>query len=101
MRKLTPIAVENLKPKAERYEVPDRGCAGLYVVVQPSGRRAFAVRCRVGGKSVKIPLKPGTTLHAARTEAAAILDEVRQGRDPAAARKAAKSDAADARANTL
>jgi integrase len=101
MRKLTPIAVENLKPKAERYEVPDRGCAGLYVVVQPSGRRAFAVRCRANGRSVKITLPPGTELGAARKEAAAILDEARQGRDPAAARRAAKSDAADARANTL
>src|SRR6266404_9646901 len=32
---LTPIAIGNMKPKAKRYEVPDRRSPGLYIAVQP------------------------------------------------------------------
>jgi len=33
---LTPIAIENLRPRPKRYEIPDGGCRGLRVVVQPT-----------------------------------------------------------------
>ena len=32
---LTPIAIANLKPSPQRYEVSDGGCRGLRVVVFP------------------------------------------------------------------
>jgi hypothetical protein len=37
---LTDIAIQNLKPRAVRYEVPDLGARGLRVIVQPSGRKS-------------------------------------------------------------
>ena len=45
-RHLTDIAIANLKPRPVRYEVPDPGARGLRVVVQPSGRKSYAVRYR-------------------------------------------------------
>jgi hypothetical protein len=59
--KLTPIAVENAKPKrvagnAVRTEIPDRGCPGLYLVVQSSRAKSWALRYRFKGKSKKLTL---------------------------------------------
>jgi integrase len=84
---LTDISVRNLKPAATRREVPDAGARGLYVVVQPSGVRTFAVRFRFGGKNRKLTLQAGIGLAAARKAAADALYEVQQGRDPCAAKR--------------
>ena len=62
-----------------------------HVVVQPSGARSFAVRYRLAGKSRKLTLAPGISLAGARKLAADAMLEVAQGRDPAAAKQAAKS----------
>ena len=48
---LTAIAVENLKAKDVRYEVPDPGCAGLYLQIHPGGAKSWAYRFRFAGKS--------------------------------------------------
>ncbi len=54
---LTAASVTRIKPDPKRrLEIPDRQQPGLYLVVQPSGRRSFAVRTRVAGKTVKITL---------------------------------------------
>ena len=50
-RGLTLKAVENLRPRDIRYEVPDPGCAGLYLQVHPSGVKSWAYRYRFAGKS--------------------------------------------------
>jgi integrase len=55
---LTPIAIENLRPRPKRYEIPDGGCRGLRVVVQPSGFRSWAVRYRFRGATRKLVLGP-------------------------------------------
>jgi len=93
-KKLTDIGIHNLKPAAVRREVPDGGCRGLYRVIQPSGRTAWAVRYRFGGKSKKLTLDGAATLAAARKAATDALHELEQGRDPAALKFAAKAEAA-------
>jgi integrase len=98
---LTDIAIRNLKPAATRREIPDPGARGLYVVVQPSGRKSFAVRYRFLGAPRKLTLTPGIPLAAARKLAADAMYEVSQGRDPADARKAAVEKAERAKADTL
>jgi integrase len=102
---LTALAVEKLKPNAERREVPDPGCANLYVIVQPSGKRRFAVRYRFAGKPRKLTLTAGISLAAARKAATSAMNEVEEGRDPAAAKQeakqAAKRDAEAAATGTL
>jgi integrase len=98
---LTDIAIRNLKPGPTRREVPDPGARGLYVVVQPSGAKTFAVRYRIGGKPRKLTLKGGITLAAARLAAAKAFNEVEDGRDPSAAKRQFKLAQQVAAANTF
>ena len=88
--KLTDIAIQNLKPKATRYEVPDRNAHGLRIIVQPSGHKSFAVRYRIYGKTQKLTLKAGISLAAARQACADIQYQLQQGRDPSATRRKEK-----------
>jgi integrase len=96
---LTEISVRNLRPKATRYEKPDKG--GLYLVVQPSGRKSYAVRFRVDGRSKKLTLPKGLTLAQARAQAAAALVQVERGIDPTAAKRRENEEKAIAARNTL
>jgi integrase len=100
-RGLTDIAIRNLKPGKERREIPDPGARGLYVVVQPSGSKSFAVRYRIHGQPKKLTLKSGIALAAARKLCAAAMHDVAEGRDPSAAKKEAVAKAAAAKADTL
>jgi len=99
--KFTPIGIENTQPGPKRREIPDAGCAGLYLVVQPSGRKSFAVRFRLGGKPKKLTLPKGVTLAEARAAAAAALVKVDRGDDPTAAKRREKLLAQNAAAKTL
>jgi integrase len=101
-RKLTAISVENARPKRVdgqpvRTEIPDRGCPGLYLILQPSGVRSWAVRYRIGDRSRKLTLDgAGTvTLAAARAAAAQALHQVELGRDPASDKRAARTASAE------
>ncbi len=98
---LTDITIRNLKPAAVRREIPDPGAHGLYVLLQPTGRKGFCVRYRFFGVPKKLTLPPGITLAQARKLAADAMYEVSQGRDPADARKAEAEKAERARADTL
>ena len=96
---LTKFAIDNLKPQAKRYEVHDAN--GLYIVVQPSGRKSFAVRFRIDGKPRKLTLDKGLTLAEARAAAAKALVEVEKKIDPTAAKRKAKDAHRTATANTF
>jgi integrase len=98
---LTDIAVRNMKPGTERREVPDGGQANLYIIVQPSGRRGYAVRYRFAGKPQKLTLPRGLSLADARVQAAAAMAQVAKGIDPAREKKDEKDRAAIAAENTL
>ena len=90
-KRLTALAVANLKPRAARYEVPD-GSSGLRVVVQPSGARGWCVRFRRPDRpSARLTLDSTLNLAAARIAAAAALHDVAVGKDPAALKRAAKA----------
>jgi integrase len=99
---LTDLKVRNLKPdKAKRLEIPDGKQAGLYLVLQPSGRRRFAIRYRINGSPKKLTLKSGLSLADARRLAAAAMYEVEIGNDPREAKKLEKAKSTVAAANTL
>ena len=56
---LTAPAVQKLRPGKVRREIPDGGCAGLYLVIQPSGAKSWALRFRrPGGTTAKLTLGP-------------------------------------------
>jgi integrase len=101
-RKLTAKTIENLKPGPQRREISDGG-SGLWLLVQPSGAKSWAVRYRYAGRPTKLTLGgwPALTLAAARKGAADALHELARGHDPTAARKTAALATAAAKANTL
>ena len=70
---LTELALKNLKPKDKRYLVRDD--QGLYIEVNPTGRKYWKVRYMVEGQAKKVTLGeyPYITLKAARQK----RDEVR------------------------
>jgi integrase len=99
---LTAVAIEKIKPGTARQEVPDKQIPGLYLVVQVSGKKSWAVRYRFGCKSCKLTLGqyPAIDLKTARKRAWEARDKVAEGKDPGAEKKAAKA-AASIPANDL
>src|SRR5258706_9178039 len=64
---LTPISIAALKPRRERYELSDGGCAGLRIVVFPSRHKSYIVRYRFGGVQRKVTLGSATPPDIAET----------------------------------
>ena len=117
---LTAIAVANLKPRSQRYEVSDPGCAGLRVVVFPSRKKSFVVRFRFRGLPRKLTLGPclgggngqgepadtpelntPLSLAAARELATKALRQAKSGSDPCAAKQRARQQERAAESDTL
>lgn len=92
-KELTTIALEKSKPGDERREIPDGRVGGLYSIVQPNGKRSWAVRYRFKGKPRKFTLGswPAIDLKTAREGAGAAKDKAKDGIDPGAERKASRS----------
>ena len=89
---LTPRGIEAVKPAAVRREIPDGLLPGLYLIVQPSGAKSFAVRYRHAGKPRKATLGafPAIDLASARDLGGKALRAAAEGRDPAAEKQARK-----------
>jgi integrase len=99
-KKLTARSVEQAKPRKAagnfiRTEIPDAGKPGLYLVIQPSGKKSWAVRYRFRGQPRKLTLEGFPSLAIAHRLAQAELDKVADGRDPAAEKKQARAGGAD------
>lgn len=98
-RAMTTKGVEAIKPDPEkRVEIPNPAVSGLYLVVQPSGAKSWALRYRFGGKPAKLTLGkwPMMGVADARTAATEALDAVEHGRNPAVTKMAAKADRREA-----
>jgi integrase len=93
---LTIQSVERMKPDpARRLEIPDAALPGLYLVVQPSGVKSWAVRYRASGKPRKLTIGsyPAIGLGDAREEARKAIRKVGHGLDPAGEKKDAAETA--------
>lgn len=90
--KLTAAAVEKMQPTDRRQEVPDSLCTGLYLIVQPTGKKGWQVRYRHGGTHRRMTIGgyPVLSLAAARLRAREVLAAATEGRDPSGEVKAAK-----------
>jgi integrase len=99
---LTPLAVKSAKSGQLRREIPDLGCKGLYLVVQPAGAKSWAFRYRFNGKPKKLTIGPvylgkdeppnaeldqPSTLAGARKLAGEAALQVARGTDPAKHKK--------------
>jgi integrase len=79
--------VDRIRPAKSRRELPDRtlgAVRGLYLIVQPSGAKSWAVRCRLRNKGRKFTIGtyPGISLAEARAKAGEVLGLVKKGIDP-------------------
>jgi integrase len=90
---LTTKGIEAMKPPAARLEIPDLAAKGLYLVHQPSGAKAWALRSRIAGKPVKLTLGrwPSMGLAEARAAAVEARERIERGADPVAEKRAAKA----------
>lgn len=91
---LTTAALEKFKADPDkRLEIPDGLLIGLYFVVQPTGRKSWAVRYRYQGKPRKfvVGAYPAFDLAAAREAAKTALRRVQEGADPASEKQEAKA----------
>src|SRR5262245_32278753 len=97
---LTELAVKAARPARNRAEIPDGGCTGLYLIVQPSGVKSWALRYRFEGTSRKLTLgragqKEGAlSLASARKAAIEARHRVELGVDPAPEKQAAAAASA-------
>ena len=105
---LSDLRIKNLARPEKRQEVPDSGGAGsvrgLYLVLQPSGVKSWAVRYRQAGQSRKLTIGPYPTigrLATARRRAKEALGEVAGGKDPAAMKRASQEASRAARASDI
>lgn len=98
-RKREPITsdagVRNAKVEAKQYKRRVTGTPGLYLVVAPSGTKRWIYRYKLGAGSAResmmgIGAYPRVTLKEAREKASAARDMVRDGLNPALARKQAR-----------
>lgn len=92
-RALTTKAVEAAKPGSSRREIRDPGLSGLYLVVQPSGAKSWALRYRFAAKPRKLTLGrwPVMGVADARAAASEAIEAVEQGNDPNAAKRTTKA----------
>lgn len=98
-KKLTQKGIEAIKPDpAKRLEIADASHPGLYLVVQPSGAKGWALRYRQAGKPAKLTLGkfPVMGLAEARKAASEALAKVEAGGDPITEKKQAKAAKLDA-----
>lgn len=94
----TPKGIEAIKPDpTKRREIPDPALAGLYLVIQPSGVKSWALRYRYAGKPKKLTLGrwPVMGLADARGAASEAIGAVEHGNDPGAAKMKAKAERLD------
>ena len=90
-KKLTALKVEQARANPhKRIEIPDAGKPGLYLVIQPSKKKSWAVRYRFRGQAKKLTLDGFPSLGTARKLAQDALDAVAEGSDPAAEKRAKK-----------
>jgi integrase len=83
---LTALAVERAKPGPARREIPDGLLRGLYLIVQPTGAKSWAVRYRYRSafpRKLTIGPWPAIDLATARDLGAKALRRVAVGDDPA------------------
>jgi len=83
---LTDRVVQQAKASGGRVEIADAVVPGLYLIVQPTGVKSWAVRYRIGRRTCKLTLPgryPVHSLAKAREAARTALASVADGQDPA------------------
>src|SRR5262245_39082212 len=83
---LTDKQIKFMKPGEKRVEVPVGSPSGLFLVLHTSGKKSWMFRYRYRGRTrgLTFPKQyPAMTLAAARAEAEAAIDKLKEDKDPA------------------
>lgn len=101
--KLTDRFCHNAPATSKRQEIADLGLPGLYLIVQPTGAKSFAVRYSISGKGTKATLGsyPAIGLARARELAKGIIGQVTTGIDPKVAELERKQEEARLKSDKL
>jgi integrase len=88
-KKLTKKVVDGLQAAEREYSLHDTELKGFHVRVFPSGEKTYALRYKLRGATRRIAIGSTTifTAEQARTQAMALKQRVREGRDPAQERR--------------
>ena len=91
MANLTALKIKGLKPGPKTQRVADG--RGLYIVIRPSGSRAWVLRCTLDGTRTDLGIGPfpDVSLARAREKAQEIRGKVVDGHDPRAERRQPKT----------
>ncbi len=96
-RLLTQLGVDKARPRGRRYELPDGpgGVPGFALRVGETGVKSYVIRYRVAGQQRRVTLGPASimSLATARARARVLVDQARQGIDPAADRAVRREQA--------
>jgi integrase len=96
-KRITQSVVDAARPEAERYVLTDSAIKGFWLVVEPSGRKTFKLRYRVGGgrgstvREPKIGDASSMKTEKARKIAGEWLADVKMGGDPSGERIAKRA----------
>ena len=101
--KLTQKTIESLKPTAQRQELKDDGCRGLYLLIQPSGAKGWAVRYFIDGRVRKATIGafPAVGLAEARLAAGKVFEQLADNIDPVEEERRIAAEAREARSRTF
>jgi hypothetical protein len=100
---LSTKSIQALRPTDRRQEIKDAGCRGLYLLIQVSGAKGWAVRYFMDGKLRKATLGvwPRMGLAEARVAAGKIFEQLAGNIDPREAERQAAAAAKASRARTF
>jgi integrase len=81
---LTDVSIRKTVATTKRQEIPDKQTRGLYLIVQPTGTKSWAVRYSRNGRVLKTTLGPypALSLSDARRQALQVAASVANGGDP-------------------
>ena len=98
---LTDAKIRSLKPTHKPYKKYDQ--RGLFLKVSSTGAKLWRLRYQFSGKSkeISLGLYPTVGVAEARRKRDGYLEQIRDGIDPAAKRRARKRSAANSSARSL
>lgn len=98
-KRLTDVGARNQRPNpGKRLELGDSLVPGLYLLVQKTGKKSWAVRARVHGRTFKYTIGPLSAwkVDEARAEARRVLGMAARGVRPIDERRRAQADTVEA-----
>lgn len=102
-KNLTDLGIEKKTAPKNRTFISDARCPGLYLTIQPTGKKSWIVARRLNGKFVKMKIGtfPAVKVDEARREAEKYIAAFDRGEDPRHVRQTEKTTRQTIQAETI